>query len=80
MTSDTGYKITNNHQSLRAGKRGPLLLMDANFYRKQSRFNRERIPEKVVHARGFGLYGLATLVELSMHHKAIHLEMISLRR
>lgn len=57
MTSDSGYKIINDRQSLRAGKRGPLLLMDANFYRKQSRFNRERIPEKVVHARGFGLYG-----------------------
>lgn len=57
MTSDSGYKITDDSQSLRAGKRGPLLLRDTNFYRKQSRFNRERIPEKVVHARGFGLYG-----------------------
>lgn len=57
MTSDSGYKITDDRQSLRAGKRGPLLLMDTNFYRKQSRFSRERIPEKVVHARGFGLYG-----------------------
>lgn len=57
MTSDSGYKISDDNQSLRAGKRGPLLLRDTNFYRKQSRFNRERIPEKVVHARGFGLYG-----------------------
>ncbi len=57
MTSDSGYKISNDRQSLRAGKRGPLLLRDTNFFRKQSRFNRERIPEKVVHARGFGLYG-----------------------
>ena len=57
MTSDSGYKITDDSQSLRAGKRGPLMLRDTNFYRKQSRLNRERIPEKVVHARGFGLYG-----------------------
>ncbi|NLJ40307.1 MAG: catalase [Clostridiales bacterium] len=57
MTSDSGYKITDDSQSLKAGKRGPLLLRDTNFYRKQSRLNRERIPEKVVHARGFGLYG-----------------------
>lgn len=57
MTSDSGFKISNDHQSLRAGRRGPLLLRDTNFYRKQSRLNRERIPEKVVHARGFGLYG-----------------------
>lgn len=57
MTSDSGYKISNDQRTLRAGLRGPLLLRDSNFYRKQSRFNRERIPEKVVHARGFGLYG-----------------------
>src|SRR5690625_3290449 len=57
MTSDSGFKISNDQWSLRAGKRGPTLLQDFHFYRKQSRFNRERIPEKVVHARGFGLYG-----------------------
>ena len=57
MTSDSGYKIPNNRWTLRAGKRGPVLIRDTDFYRKQSRFNRERIPEKVVHARGFGLYG-----------------------
>jgi len=57
LTSDSGFKISNDRWSLRAGKRGPTLLQDSTFYRKQSRFNRERIPEKVVHARGFGLYG-----------------------
>ena len=57
MTSDSGTKISNDRWSLRAGKRGPTLLQDTHFYRKQSTFNRERIPEKVVHARGFGLYG-----------------------
>src|SRR5699024_10351369 len=57
MTSDSGFKISNDRWSLRAGKRGPTLLHDMHFYRKQSRFNRERIPEKVVHARGYGLFG-----------------------
>src|SRR5690625_7423396 len=57
MNDDAGFKISNDRWSLRAGKRGPLLLQDFHFYRKQSRFSRERIPEKVVHARGFGLYG-----------------------
>ncbi|MGM8364937.1 catalase [Virgibacillus sp. W0181] len=57
MTSDSGYKISNDRWTLRAGKRGPLLLHDIHFYRKQSHFSRERIPEKVVHARGFGVYG-----------------------
>ncbi|WP_445323995.1 catalase [Pseudogracilibacillus sp. ICA-222130] len=57
LTSDTGTNISNNRWSLRAGKRGPTLLQDFHFYRKQSHFNRERIPEKVVHARGDGVYG-----------------------
>ena len=57
MTDDGGFKISNDRWSLRAGKRGPTLLQDFHFYRKQSKFSRERIPEKVVHARGFGLYG-----------------------
>src|SRR5699024_11383914 len=57
LTDDAGRKIENNRWSLRAGKRGPGLLEDTHFYRKQSHFNRERIPEKVVHARGDGVYG-----------------------
>src|SRR5699024_10673491 len=52
-----GLKISNDDWSLRAGRRGPTLLQDAHFYKKQSHFNRERIPERVVHARGFGAYG-----------------------
>lgn len=57
MTRDSGVKVENDSWGLKAGQRGPLLLEDFQFYRKQSRLNRERIPEKVVHARGFGLYG-----------------------
>ena len=57
MTADSGFKVSNDRWSLRAGKRGPRLLEDVHFYRKQTRLNRERIPEKVVHARGFGLFG-----------------------
>lgn len=57
MTTDSGVKVSNDDWSLRAGKRGPTLLQDTHFYRKQSHFNRERIPEKVVHARGFGVHG-----------------------
>ncbi len=62
MNSDSGFKISNDRWTLRAGRRGPVLIEDTHFLRKQSRFNRERIPEKVVHARGFGLYGDFTLV------------------
>src|SRR5699024_6091762 len=57
LTSDAGVKIENDRWSLRAGSRGQTLLQDTHFYKKQSHFNRERIPEKVVHARGDGVYG-----------------------
>ncbi|RKQ37297.1 catalase [Oceanobacillus halophilus] len=57
MTDDTGVRVSNDRTTLRAGKRGPGLWQDFHFYKKQSHFDRERIPEKVVHARGFGVYG-----------------------
>ncbi len=58
LTNDAGLKVSNNQWSLRAGTRGPTLLQDFFFYKKQSHFSRERIPEKVVHARGFGVHGI----------------------
>ncbi|PAV27865.1 catalase HPII [Virgibacillus profundi] len=67
LTSDAGLKISNDRWSLRAGKRGPALFQDFHFYKKQSHFNRERIPEKVVHARGDGAYGEFELYK-SMKH------------
>src|SRR5690625_5658058 len=57
MTSDAGLKISNDERSLKAGKRGPTLFQDFHFYKKQSHFNRERIPERAVHARGYGAHG-----------------------
>ncbi|WJY27575.1 catalase [Sporosarcina trichiuri] len=63
MTDESGMKTANDQKTLRAGKRGPLLMQDFHFYKKQSHFNRERIPEKVVHARGFGVYGDFELYE-----------------
>ncbi len=67
MTSDSGFKVSDDEQTLRAGRRGPSLFQDTHFYRKQSHFNRERIPEKVVHARGFGVHGEFTVTK-SMSH------------
>lgn len=61
MREDSGNKVADDEQTLRAGRRGPSLLQDTHFYRKQSHFNRERIPEKVVHARGFGVHGIFEL-------------------
>ncbi|WP_164668738.1 catalase [Virgibacillus doumboii] len=67
LTSDAGLKISEDNWSLRAGRRGPTLFQDFHFYKKQSHFNRERIPEKVVHARGDGAYGEFELYK-SMRH------------
>jgi len=72
LTSDAGLKISNDRWSLRAGKRGPTLLQDAHFYKKQSHFNRERIPEKVVHARGDGAYGEFELYKSMRHVTRAH--------
>lgn len=63
MEDINGTKVANDQKTLRAGKRGPLMMQDFHFYKKQSHFNRERIPEKVVHARGFGAYGEFELYE-----------------
>ncbi|PIC69208.1 catalase HPII [Sporosarcina sp. P16b] len=63
MTEESGMKVANDERSLRAGKRGPHLLQDFHFYKKLTHFTRERIPEKIVHARGFGVYGEFELYE-----------------
>jgi len=72
LTDDTGVKVTNTATSLRAGNRGPLLFEDFHFYRKQTAFNRERIPEKVVHARGYGVYGEFETYESLSHLTKAH--------
>lgn len=72
LTSDAGLKISNDRWSLRAGKRGPTLFQDFHFYKKQSHFNRERIPEKVVHARGDGVYGEFELYKSMRHVTKAH--------
>src|SRR5690625_4066026 len=72
LTDDAGFKISNDRWSLRAGKRGPTLFQDFHFYRKQSHFSRERIPEKVVHARGDGAYGEFKLYKSMSHVTRAH--------
>ncbi len=57
MTTNDGQKINSTDDSLKAGGRGPTLLEDFHFQEKLSTFDRERIPERVVHARGSGAHG-----------------------
>lgn len=57
LTSSLGVKVADNQNSLKAGERGPTLLEDFLMRDKMIHFDRERIPERVVHARGVGAHG-----------------------
>lgn len=58
LTRSTGAPVGNNQNSLTAGPSGPTLLQDHHLIEKLAHFDRERIPERVVHARGTGAYGV----------------------
>src|SRR5215212_5169948 len=57
LTTNQGVVIPDNHSSLRAGVRGPTLLEDFILREKIAHFDHERIPERVVFARGSGAHG-----------------------
>lgn len=61
LTTASGIPVADNQNSLSAGARGPLLLQDFHLIEKLQHFNRERIPERVVHAKGSGAYGTFTV-------------------
>lgn len=61
LTSASGKPYTENENSLSAGPRGELLLQDYILHEKMAHFNRERIPERVVHAKGTGAFGTFTV-------------------
>ena len=58
LTTDSGAPVGSNQNSKTAGPRGGILLEDFHLIEKLARFDRERIPERVVHARGTGAYGV----------------------
>jgi catalase len=57
LTTNQGVKIADNQHSLKAGPRGPVLMEDFILREKVTHFDHERIPERVVHARGSGAHG-----------------------
>jgi catalase len=63
LTTDQGVKVEHTDDSLTVGERGPTLLEDFHFREKLTRFDHERIPERVVHARGAGAYGTFTCTD-----------------
>jgi catalase len=63
MTTNQGVGVHDTDNSLKAGERGPSLLEDFHHLEKMSHFDRERIPERVVHARGAGAHGYFQVYE-----------------
>ena len=71
MTTNTGLKINDDQNSLKAGERGPSLLEDFLLREKITHFDHERIPERVVHARGSAAHGVFRVFkEMSKFTKA----------
>ncbi|MDZ3991035.1 catalase [Pseudomonas sp. Teo4] len=63
LTRDNGAAVGDNQHSQTAGAAGPTLLQDVQLIQKLQRFDRERTPERVVHARGTGAHGEFTAFE-----------------
>jgi len=61
LTTTAGIPVGDNQNSLTAGARGPVLMQDFHLIEKMAHFNRERIPERVVHAKGVGAFGTFTV-------------------
>jgi catalase len=61
LTTANGVPVADNQNSLTAGARGPIVLEDFHLLEKLAHFNRERIPERVVHAKGSGAFGSLTV-------------------
>ena len=71
MTTSAGNPIADNQNSLTAGARGPVLMQDYQLLEKLAHQNRERIPERAVHAKGSGAYGKLTIThDISRYSKA----------
>ena len=63
MTTNQGGVIADDENSLKLGQRGPVLLEDFALLEKLTHFNHERIPERVVHARGAAAHGFFELTD-----------------
>lgn len=71
LTTASGIPYYENENSMSVGPRGPLLLQDFILHEKMAHFNRERIPERVVHAKGTGAFGTFTVThDITQYTKA----------
>ena len=62
-TTDSGIPVSSDEHSLTVGPNGPTVLHDAHLVQKMQHFNRERVPERVVHAKGSGAHGFFEVTE-----------------
>jgi catalase len=71
LTTQGGAPVADNQNIQTAGKHGPALLQNVWLLEKLAHFNRERVPERVVHAKGSGAYGTLTITgDLTRYSKA----------
>jgi catalase len=71
LTTSWGAPVGDNQNSMTAGSRGPTLIQDVHLLEKLAHFNRERVPERVVHAKGAGAHGYFEVTnDLSEYTKA----------
>src|ERR1700731_4303255 len=66
ITTDAGRPVGDNQNSLTVGDRGPIVFQGFLLFEKMAHFNRERVPERVVHAKGSGAYGTLTVTNPDM--------------
>lgn len=74
-TNNAGIPVSSDNESLTAGAQGPIVLHDHYLIEKLAQFNRERVPERVVHAKGAGAFGTLEIThDISQYTKADFLQ------
>ena len=80
LTTASGAPVADDQNSITAGPRGPVLLQDVHLMEKLAHFNRERIPERVVHAKGAGAFGtFECTADMSRYTRAKFLSKIGMK-
>ncbi|KUP43369.1 catalase [Bacillus velezensis] len=80
LTTSWGAPVGDNQNSMTAGDRGPALIQDVHLLEKLAHFNRERVPERVVHAKGAGAHGYFEVTnDVSKYTKAAFLSEVGKR-
>lgn len=80
LTTSWGAPVGDNQNSMTAGSRGPTLIQDVHLLEKLAHFNRERVPERVVHAKGAGAHGYFEVTnDLTQYTKADFLSEVGKR-